>query len=256
MSLQKSLFPRLVSLLCCSLLLVSYAASAAGEETIYTATYKGEYSGWRLEMTRKLIQTGERDFILRSVARSSFASIDETSVFKVEKDLFWPQHYTYKRRIFGKSSEEKIAFNWLNKTASYQRTGRKESGNQPIKPGQLDPALYQLQMQKELANGQQQFSYDFIKRKDTKHYNFAVTGKESFTVNKKAYNAVVIEREGGDNTRKTRVWLLPELDFQIARIQQKEESGETYSIELISYSADSDKVAQFYQRQQPLNKTR
>jgi hypothetical protein len=54
-----------------------------------------------------------------------------------------------------------------------------------------------------------------------------------------------------NSTKKTRIWLLPELNWQIARIQHKEESGDTYTIELARYSGDGTLMNRIYQKPPP-----
>ena len=230
-----------------SFLVVLVTASACADDNIiYSAVYKGDYSGWRIEMTRELVQTDTQNYRLRSYAKNTFATIDESSLFSMESNRLWPQHYAYKRKVFGNSSEEKIDFNWLSKTANYQRYSRRENVTLPVEAGILDPALYQLQMQRDFASGQKNLHYSFVKRKEIKRYSFTVTGNDQFTLNGNTYDAIIVERSDGSPTRKTRVWLLPDLDFQIARIQQKEESGDTYAIELTRYTADNAKLNNFY----------
>jgi hypothetical protein len=219
---------------------------ALANEAIFTAMYKGRYNGWNIQLERKLVLRQDGSYFLSSSANHFLGSILESSHFLLGAHGFSPLQYEYSRKIMGKPSSEFITFNWKTLRAEYTRTQKpSENAQHTAAPGILDPVLYQLQLQKDLARQKSSLQYSFLKRRDKKDYHFKIIGKESFSVDKRQYQALLVERTT-ESKKKTRLWILPELDYQIAKIQHKEESGDTYSIELFSYTSNKQKMADFY----------
>ncbi len=220
---------------------------ALADNTLFSATYKGKYSGWNFEMTRKLTQTGEQAYRLSSDSKQTFASITEISDFSLARNQIWPLHYSYKLKALGSTRTEQIDFDWAKYQAITQGSKQKEGAiNLAIAPGILDPALYQLKIQQDMANNLTTLEYDFIKRKEQKHYVFKIVGREIFALNNQSYHAVILERQDAGPQRNTRVWLIEELNFQIGRIQHREKPGDTYTIELQSFEEDKFGMERFY----------
>ena len=215
--------------------------------TYFTATYKGKYNGWNITLERSLQETAPNQFYLTSKSSNFLGQLEEVSEFSLQDNLLIPSLYTYNRRILGKASSETIRFAWASGEAFYTRANKSQDNRTfKLTPTLLDPALYQLQLQRDLARQRAELNYTFIKRKDIKSYRFNPVGADTFTLNGVKLNAFIVERL--ENTaKKTRIWLIPELNWQIGRIQHKEESGDTYTIELARYSGDSALMNRLYQ---------
>lgn len=228
-----------------------FVAQLCHGETFFTATYKGKYNGWNITLERSLQEVKPGQFNLASKASNFLGQLEETSEFSLVDDQLLPRVYTYNRRILGKANSESIRFAWDTQEAFYTRANKSQD-NRTLKltSGLLDPALYQLQLQRDLARHQTQLNYAFIKRKDIKSYRFSPVGTDSFTLNGVQLKATIVERLE-NSTKKTRIWLLPELNWQIARIQHKEESGDTYTIELARYSGNGTLMNRIYQKPPP-----
>lgn len=222
------------------------AAQCSFAAPLFTATYKGKYNGWNITLERSLQRTGGQ-YSLTSKASNFIGQLEETSEFNLADGQLIPSYYSYNRKIFGKSNSENVRFNWPSNEAYYTRANKPQD-NRIIKlqSGILDAALYQLQLQLDLANKRTGLDYLFIKRKDIKNYKFSVVGRDTFKLGKISYQATIVERLES-SAKKTRIWLLADLDWQIARIQHKEESGDTYTIELNRYSSDGKMLSTFLQ---------
>ena len=83
---------------------------ASADTTLSRSVYKGSISGWKVEMVRTLEQTSKDHFVLKSEAENLFASIRETSEFEIHDKQLKPLMYVYERRVFGRSTVEKIQF--------------------------------------------------------------------------------------------------------------------------------------------------
>lgn len=213
---------------------------------VFTATYKGKYNGWNITLERSLQYIDQGQYALTSKASNFIGQLDETSEFNLQGNQLIPSNYSYNRKIFGKANSETVRFVWSKNEAIYTRTNKPQD-NRTVKlqTGLLDPALYQLQLQLDLAHQNTTLNYFFIKRKDIKNYKFSVVGNDTFKLGKMQYRATIVERLES-SAKKTRIWLLADLNWQIARIQHKEESGDTYTIELNRYSGDNMLLAAFF----------
>ena len=223
--------------------LSGHAADPSGQ--LSRTVYKGSISGWRVEMVRTLTQTDENHYTLRSEAENLFASIKERSDFAVVDGQLLPMNYVYERRVFGRQTAEKIIFDWNTKKAVYSRSDRPKNTEHNLSKGLLDPALYQLALQADLAQKKTAFYYNFIKRKRLESYEFALLSTEQFALQKKTYDALVMERKDKEKDKITKVWILPQLDYQVGKIQHTDD-GDTYEVKLVSYTSDSERLQQFY----------
>ncbi len=223
------------------------APHCLAESPLFTATYKGKYSGWNFEMTRKLMQTHAHQWQLLSESSQTFASINEYSDFTRSGNTLQPLAYHYSLKAFGISKHEQIEFDWEHNKAFSSSAKSKESPTQlPLTQNTLDPALYQLKIQQDFAQNSQSFTYHFIKRKDIKHYTFKQIGQDSITLNNKTYPTLIIERQDAGPNRNTQVWLLKEFPHLIARIQHREKPGDTYTIELKNFEVNTPALKAFY----------
>lgn len=205
-------------------------------EPLFIAVYQGKYSSLNITMTRTLEQSGN-NYRLTSKATSFMARIDESSFFSVKKQQLQPLTYDYSQKIFGVKRHELLTFDWQKNTATFTKNN-KTSGSIPLPPYALDPTLYQLQLQRDLTNNptQGELSYTFVRRNQTKTYAFTRQAEDTLQVNGKAYKALIYARiNSGD--RQTRIWLIPDLDYVIAKIQHIEDDGDTYEVLLSQYQS-------------------
>ncbi len=234
---------------CLILILVAAQPCFAGiKNTLFTADYQGEFSGWNIKVTRRLTeQDGVYQF--ESESKNLFASMREVSEFVITDQQIIPRSYEYRRRVFGRQKSETIAFDWDTKLALYRRSDRPKSSTQhPLTGPTLDPSLYQLQLQADIANGVTDLSYSFIKRKKQHHYAFRRGEEDRFKLDKVNRNALIVERVGQDQGESTRVWMLPELGAQIAKIVHQDDDGDTFEIDLAHYESDSVALQDFYHK--------
>lgn len=233
------------------LALWGFGHAVSAEQTLFTATYKGKYSGMTIKSTRKLVANSS-GYQLVSEIKNSFASIDESSNFKMDNNTLTPQHYFYKRKIMGFKAEETIDFEWAEKLAKYRRKDKEEKNRDyPIEPGVLDPATYQLALQRAFAGGSNEVNVTFVKSSKVKTLQFKKTGQEELKIAGKTYQALRVERVNLDDDKETRLWLVPELHYQIARIEHVEEDGKAYNLYLTGFTADDTALDSFYQSAKP-----
>lgn len=231
------------------LLFLHLCAQAADDREILSrSVYKGSISGWKVEMVRTLSHNDNNHYSLRSEAKNMFASVVENSDFVIKNQHLTPLAYEYDRRVFGRQAKEKIQFDWNSQSALYTRSDRKQNNTEhPLQENILDPALYQLALQADLANGVLDLNYTFIKRKRLETYQFRLLTQEKFQLQKKSYDALVLMREDKEKQKTTKVWVLPQLDYQVGKIQHTD-GDDTYQVTLAAYEGDSAGLKAFYKR--------
>lgn len=240
-----------------ALLVIGSASAKNDSGEIYRAVYEGKFSGWNVEMTRTLSKQADGAYVFSSVAKNMFASISETSTFRIEDHAAKPLSYLYARKVFGRKARESIDFNWQRKVAFYGRSDRPQNNTEhAIQDRYLDPSLYQLMLQTDLfqnnlSNSKKVLTYDFVKRKQVKHYQFEFLKEGELKLQDRSYKSIVVVREDEDKSKRTEVWVVPELDYQIARIEHTDGDGDTYKAELIEYRVQGDKLRNFYGRLAP-----
>lgn len=225
----------------------AWAKEDAASQVLMSATYKGKISGWNVELERTLTQYPNGRYLLRSHASKVFASIDETSVFTLQDGQIRPQEYRYERSIFGKKAIERIVYDWDKKRARYTRSDREKNNTEhALTPGMLDPALYQLAIQADLAKNHEGLRYRFIKRKEIEQYDLLAKTKETVTLANKKYEAAVVLREDPSSEKSTKVWVIPALNHVIAKIHHVDKDGDEFAIHLVEYAVMEDALNKFY----------
>lgn len=231
-------------LLACSF----FYSSAHAETQLSRSVYKGSISGWKVEMVRTLKQTTDDRYELRSEAKNLFASIREVSEFEIKDNQLRPLSYLYERKVFGRDATEKIVFDWPAGVAHYTRSDRSQNNTtHEIQAGILDPALYQLAMQADLSQGNDDFSYSFIKRKRIETYAFTKQPGDKLKIGKKTYDSEVVSRKDQDKNKSTTIWVIPTINYQVGQIQHTDD-GDTYQIRLSGYEGDTAQLNQLYSR--------
>lgn len=222
------------------------STSVAADTVLYQATYKGEFSGWNISLDRMLVER-DGDYLFQSKASNLFASISEQSTFTISDNYIRPSTYKYERKIFGRKTTETIQFDWDKGSAEYNRSNRPKNRtvHKLTKPF-LDPALYQLNLQADLANGRYALEYEFLKRKKQKQYAFIRQAEDKFNLDGNAVDAMVVSYEGED--KSTRVWLLADYGYVIAKIVHRDDDGDTYELELAELKIQTDLLMKFYER--------
>lgn len=244
--------PALASLCFLICLTTSLKTLAKDPQTIFAATYKGEFSGFGIEMVRTLTHLGDEKYRFRSHADNFIASLTEESVFRLEQERYIPESYIYARKVFGREKKELIKYDWSEGEAIFTRSDEKnKSFKHTLKGNELDPALYQLKLQNNLFLAINDFEFDFLKRNKVKNYKFKLLKPETIEVNNKTYAAEKLVRSDDDGN-ETLVWLIPKLDYQIGRIVHHDDDGSTYEVELTEYKSNQAALTEFYRKTRPI----
>ncbi len=182
------------------------------------------------EAVRQLQQTENGQWRFSSEAAAMMAGISEVTRFNYyPSEPIQPVSYRYHRKVLGKSRKASVDFDWDK--LSVTTVVKDKPWKMQVPTGTQDKLSYQLQMRLDLLEGKTDMSYAVADGGKLKEYRFKVTGEEEVDTPYGRYNAVRVMRDRGeDANRETLIWLAPELDYLIVRLEQTESDGKTYAL--------------------------
>lgn len=198
-----------------------------------------------VDITRTLVLRNDGNYVMALEGSGAFASIRETTLFETRGDHLRPLEYNYRRKVFGFGGKEQVSFDWNNNSAIYREKGS-EKATHTLSANTVDPALYQLQLQIDLYQGKQTLAYEYILRKKLRNREFQIIGEDEYELQGKKYRAIVLQRVSLNDEKNTLVWVLPDLFYQTAYIQQSKNDEESYSTHLTDFSFDAKQLTKLY----------
>lgn len=215
--------------------LIIWAAPLHAEVTVFkpfTASYELDWDGpisVSGDTIRQLKKTPDNNWTFESKASSMFASIFEKSLFRWDNEQLSPIHYTFKRSVFGKKRNAEISFDWDNNRVTNEVNDK--PWQMDVEPGVQDKISYQMLLQQQLADGEQDFTYQVADGGILKEYKFRVDGHEVIEAPIGAYEAIRVKRvREKDSPRQTYIWFAPELNYQIIKLKQIEKKDKAYTL--------------------------
>ena len=220
------------------------APTYAFELKPFSASYAADWNQMPIsgsaERTLKKLDGTRWDYEVK--ASMLVASVTEQSTFAVESGRFVPLAYRYVRSGMGKEKEVRHDFDWKTKTV--QGSERGKPVNLPINRGLLDKSLYQLELQKDVAEGKKSMSYQVLDGDEVETYDFRVLGSENVRTRVGLVEAIKVERvrDPTQSSRKTVFWLAKDWDYLLVRLHQVEKDGKEYQIMLEAGTVDGRPV--------------
>ncbi|MBA4502542.1 DUF3108 domain-containing protein [Marinobacterium marinum] len=182
------------------------------------------------EAVRELKQTEGGQWRFNSEASAMMAGISETTLFNYHPtEPIQPVSYRYHRKVLGKSRKANIDFDWASQSVT--TVVKDTPWKMQVPAGTQDKLSYQLQLRLDLLAGKDSMTYSVADGGKLKEYQFKVTGEEEVVTPYGRYNAVRVMRDRGEDAdRETLLWLAPDLDYLIIRLEQTESDGKTYAL--------------------------
>lgn len=232
------------SLIMATALLCVGSVQASSLPMAFENQYISSALGFKITVTHSLTPLDDGTHKMHFRAESWFASIDETSVLKWDdaKSQVVPLHYEYKRRGVGKNRDASLSFDWQKQlvTNNVQDSSWKMDINQKVQ----DKLSYQLQLQQDLLDGKNLFSYQIADGGRLKEYSFEIVGEETLSTPLGNVETVKVKRSRENSDRVTYAWLAKKFDYLLVRMQQ-EEKGDTYTITLNKANVNGKALTSF-----------
>jgi hypothetical protein len=214
----------------------STAASAANATLQpYSAVYAASYKGMSAEARQTLTASPSGQFTLKRDVDSMFVKLYEQSEFQLRDNNFTVSRYTYQRGGLASKKNIEQLFQWDK--GNLHVTENKRSRDVAIKPPLFDKLSYTEALRLQLlAAGTlpKNISIAFADRHHMKKYDFIVGDQEDVSVPAGKMRAVKLERHVPEDNKHTTIWVAPELDYLLIKLEQTDD-GDRQELYLKSY---------------------
>ncbi len=158
-------------------------------------------------------------------------SVDQKARFAVDDCKVRPLSYrdTSKRPLKDESTQT-LDFDWVHHEAHYRGDATQKTF--PLTGPTYDPISLFFEARCELMAGQKDFAYPVIRKGSVKTQRYRVVGTRSVQTGLGEFEALVVERVRSSSKRRTRLYVAPDLDYLLVRIEHRENSLLTVSVTL------------------------
>ncbi|TBW54475.1 DUF3108 domain-containing protein [Marinobacter halodurans] len=230
-------------------LLAAAPALAAGEPQPgllpYSATYRATLDKgipFKGSATRTLTKQDDGSWLYNFQVKSFIADINESSRLNWISGHAQPSIYRYALEgMMIPDRHRAIDFNW----AAHQATGNYEGREVDVAfpRGALDPLSFQLQLQQDVRDGEQEMHYKIVDKNRIDEDTFAVLGEETLNGKFGNVNTIKVEKvRAPDSKRKTLMWFAPDWNYLLVRLIQIEPDGTRYEIHLEEATVNGDPI--------------
>lgn len=227
-------------------LLPAWAASEPQPGLLpYSATYRATLEKgipFKGSATRTLARQEDGSWLYAFKVESFIADINESSRLNWISGHAQPSVYRYELGgLMIPDRQRDINFNWASRHANGDYEGRDVDVDFPR--GALDPLSYQLQLQQDVRNGEQEMHYKVVGKNRVEESTFAVLGDETLEGSFGSVDTVKVEKvRDPDNKRKTLMWFAPDWNYLLVRLIQIEPDGTRYEIHIEKATVNGESI--------------
>ncbi len=195
----------------------------------YEVRYRARSRGLSTSAYRQLRLDGD-DYQLDqglslSVLGATLISVEEHSRFRWQSPRVVPFSYDYRQSGIS-SQRESIEFDWENGLARVDSEDS-DPAELRLEQGGLDQLSFQVQLRIDVRAARQnaaavnEFRYRVIDDDEIECHLYRIVGEERLQTDAGEFDTVKIERVREDSSRETLIWLIPEIDYLMARLIQR-----------------------------------
>jgi hypothetical protein len=189
----------------------------------YEAAYTSNIRGIKMKGRRALQARDDGSFLLSHSAKTVGGRTNEQSLFNLTDKAMQVVQYDMVLSIIGIKREDHASFDWAG--GVIKTWGRTER-TLPLERPTFDGLSHQLALRCDIAQGKETVRYPVVKRGKVKDYVFRVAGEERLMTKLGELQTLVIERVRDSNKRSTRIWVAPELNHLVVRLEHQEGKGD------------------------------
>lgn len=198
----------------------------------YRAEYQISHNGLSTVAKRELARRGEH-WVLSQNARIFFLKVDEEALIETTDSGLRPLRYDYENSVSSKRNQ-RIRFDWQRNTVADKKARKPWSFE--LKDNYTDQLSSQLQLRQQLLAG----SFDdnghieqtIISNGKIKTYRIEKLGEESVETALGNFDTVKLRRHREGSSSETFIWMAPELNFLIVKMEQVEDD-DNFSLEIL-----------------------
>lgn len=234
---------RSISTLALFLTLFCMHSVMAADLQPYEAVYKTSANGFNVNVKRRLQVDGSRIMISNS-AKRFFFGMRESSVLLLHDDgQLSPVTHEHKRRGLSRKHDKELVFDWQENTV--HDLLKSERAPLAVENPTYDKLSYQTQMRLDLIRDPDMRYCEYSVTNGIKNriYSFERVSEEILKTPLGNLRTIKFKREGGDDDRQVSVWVAPDWDYLLVRIDQtKVRGGKTERLILKSAKLAGQKV--------------
>ncbi|MCC5873632.1 MAG: DUF3108 domain-containing protein [Gammaproteobacteria bacterium] len=211
-------------------------AAPSWEPGPFKARYRVTYEGVPITATgtRELIHGDNGDFHFASRVSAFMAHMEESAHFTQDDDgTLRPVTYAERRSGLIGSRNRQLSFDWS--VPELVRSGDQQAV-QPLDGLVYDPVSWQLALQRDLSRGDYKvgdsFFYQVSSGGEPDEYELRVMGTPSLSVPAGDFKTVLLRREH-ESDRETWIWVAPEHDYLLVRLEHVDGRRLTLALEAI-----------------------
>lgn len=218
-----------------ALLLILTQVAVGQSYNAYTATYEATWkAGWfpiTIEAKKTLAPIeNSQQWKASFEAYSSIADLSEISIFTINKDTIIPQRYQYKTTGFLKKTRRAQRFDWDENKVWLEH--QDQWADFELLQNTQDNLTLHEQIRLDVMNGKTEFEYNVSVKGRLKNFTFKVIGKSVLNTKHGDINTIEIQETGLNPKSSNRIWLVPDFDFIILKVQTIKRNGDINTIEL------------------------
>ncbi len=228
-----TLFTKSVTLLSLGALLCLASSYSWANKTIplFNAQYTLHHNSFEIgQVSLSVKQLSKHTYQLTSTTTNSGITaffrndnILEISQFNVSDGQLKAHSYLLKKDSKAEQKETRVTFNW--EQMRVVNTTNKHSWNMPIKGSEIDKALMQVALMRDLNELTDTLTYQVADGGRLKQYTFTPLAREKIKVNGTHYDSIKLARKKDDKPLITTYWCATDLHNLPILIQRKKTYG-------------------------------
>jgi len=197
-------------------------SDCVGAKTLspYEASYRGYWHGLQVAAGTHKLNVAQNTYTIVSLSKP-LAILPfryyEKSIFTLKGNKVIPKLYEFKH--IEKSKEKAGSIQFTAEDIALAQANHKVCKFN-LQHNSYDELSYLVQLQMDLAQGCQEFSYDVIKINKRLTYTFKIIDKTILKTSLGKIPTIVLSHKDEANQRATYLWLAPDYDFLMVKVQK------------------------------------
>lgn len=213
---------KMYSLICGGLLCFFQAAQAQNIDYV-DAVFSVEYNDNPTQGENHLkAERNHKQYNIDFTLDHWLLSSSQKATFAMDQCKVQPISYisTSKRPLKDESTQT-LVFDWERKEVIFNDDKDKQK-TFSLDTTLYDPISFFFEARCDLMAGKKQFSYPLIYKGNKKTHNYKLIGTEMVQTGQGEFEALIIERERKNKNRQTRLYVAPDLDYLLVKIEHQE----------------------------------
>lgn len=221
--------------------LLAALPARAFEPMPFHAVYTASYRGMRAQAERSLAKLQDEQYRLTSSVElkllgKTLTGIEEVSLFSWNGESVRSQSYAFVQRGLG-SRARSVAFDW----GGMEAQARNDDGQVrlPLQGLVFDELNAYLELTRQLADGARDVTMHVVDKDRIEEEHYRVVSEAALDTSLGSVQALELEKvRDVSSERVTRLWLVPEWNYLLVKLYQRDAKGREMELALNEASID------------------